>query len=172
VSKASHHTPTMQTADQIISKLDLTPHPSGCSGWFRQVSSSSTTVQTPGGERSASTAIYFLQKSGQKSAFHRQRSDEVFHFYQGVALTIYWIDQKADLHKTVLGMDLGKGEVPQAMIPGDCWFAQRIETGVSGDFCLTGVTVSPGWHLDDMDFLSTEELVEKYPQHQDIIKQF
>eukprot|EP00092_Neocalanus_flemingeri_P016364 GFUD01017713.1.p1 GENE.GFUD01017713.1~~GFUD01017713.1.p1 ORF type:complete len:188 (+),score=47.23 GFUD01017713.1:76-564(+) len=162
----------MQTAEQIISTLDLAPHPSGCTGWFRQTFASSTNVQTPGGERSASTAIFFLQKFGQKSAFHRQRSDEVFHFYQGAALTLYWIDQEGELHKTVLGMDLSKGERPQAVIPAECWFAQRIDGGVKGDFCLTGVTVSPGWHLDDMDFLSTEELVKLYPKHEDIIKEF
>jgi predicted cupin superfamily sugar epimerase len=101
----------MQTADQIISTLDLTPHPSGCSGWFRQTFASSTL--TSGGERTASTAIYFLQKFGQKSAFHRQRSDEVFHFYQGVSLTLYWIDLEGKMNKTVLGLDLSKGERPQ-----------------------------------------------------------
>ena len=60
----------------------------------------------------------------------------------------------------------------QAVIPAECWFAQRIDTGVKGDFCLTGVTVSPGWHLEDMDFLSTDELVKMYPQHEDILKEF
>ena len=103
----------MQTVDQIISDLDLAPHPSGCTGWFRQTFESSTKVQTPGGERAASTAIFFLQKFGQKSVFHRQRSDEVFHFYQGVPLTLHWIDQTGELHKTVLGKDLSKGERPQ-----------------------------------------------------------
>ena len=103
----------MESADQIISSLDLTPHPSGCSGWFRQTFASSTLVQTPSGERTASTAVYFLQKFGQKSAFHRQRSAEVFHFYQGVALTLYWIDPEGGMNKTVLGLNLGKGELPQ-----------------------------------------------------------
>eukprot|EP00092_Neocalanus_flemingeri_P001214 GFUD01001293.1.p1 GENE.GFUD01001293.1~~GFUD01001293.1.p1 ORF type:complete len:200 (+),score=46.87 GFUD01001293.1:90-602(+) len=168
----------MQTAEQIISTLDLAPHPSGCTGWFRQTFASSTNVQTPGGERSASTAIFFLQKFGQKSAFHRQRSDEVFHFYQGAALTLYLIDQEGELQKTVLGMDLSKGERPQAVIPAECWVAQRIDGGVdkeknkNGDFCLTGATVSPGWHLDDKDFLSTEELVKLYPQHTMLILEF
>ena len=51
------------------------------------------------------------------------------------------------------------------------WFAQRIEEGEKGDFCLTGVTVSPGWDLADMDFASTEELVKIFPQHEAIIKE-
>ena len=58
------------------------------------------------------------------------------------------------------------------VIPAECWFAQRIENGVAGDFCLTGARVSPGWHLDDMGFLSTDELVRMYPRHDDIIRDF
>ena len=51
------------------------------------------------------------------------------------------------------------------------WFAQRIEEGEKGDFCLTGVTVSPGWDLADMDFASTEELVKIFPQHEAVIRE-
>merc|ERR1712215_75581 len=106
---------TMQAADHLISTLELVPHPSGCTGWFRQTFASSATVTTPGGERPASTAIYFLQKYGQRSVFHRKRSHEVFHFYQGVALTLYWIDREGALHRTVLGRGIDKGETPQAV---------------------------------------------------------
>ena len=101
------------SAEELITTLDLTPHPSGCSGWFRQTFASPTLVKTPAGERHASTAVYFLQKSGQKSPFHRQRSDEVFHFYQGAALSLYWIDQQGAMNKVVLGSNFSKGEIPQ-----------------------------------------------------------
>merc|ERR1711915_119388 len=100
-------------AEELVAALDLTPHPSGCTGWFRQTFASTTKVQTKGGERTASTSIYFLQKFGQKSSFHRQRSDEVFHFYKGVPLTLYWIDQDGNMNKTILGSDIIKGERPQ-----------------------------------------------------------
>ena len=106
----------MQTPEQIISQLDLAPHPSGCSGWFRQSFTSSTTVQTPAGERTAGTAIYFLQKFGQKSAFHRQTSAEVLHFYHGVPLDLYWIDKKGKMQNAVLGMNINKGEKPHVSI--------------------------------------------------------
>jgi predicted cupin superfamily sugar epimerase len=106
----------MLSPEQIISQLDLAPHPSGCSGWFRQSFTSSTTVQTPAGERAASTAIYFLQKFGQKSAFHRQTSAEVLHFYHGVSLALYWIDKKGKMQNAVLGMNISKGERPQVSI--------------------------------------------------------
>ena len=67
----------MASADEVAKLLDLEPHPSGCTGWFRQTFADPTSVDTPGGERAASTAIYFLQRKGMRSAFHRQRSAEV-----------------------------------------------------------------------------------------------
>merc|ERR1712047_108450 len=84
---------------------------------------------------------------------------QVFHHYMGAPLALYWINSKGELHKAILGKDLEKGQRPQVVMPAEVWFAQRIEEGEKGDFCLTGVTVSPGWDLADMDFASTEELV-------------
>lgn len=34
--------------------------------------------------RSASTAIYYLLRAGERSTWHRIRSDEPWHFYEGV----------------------------------------------------------------------------------------
>lgn len=162
------------TLEDLVSQLQLVPHPSGCTGWFRQTYADPTEVATPGGARAASTAIYFLQRKGQRSAFHRQRSAEVFHHYLGAPLVLYWITEDGEqLGRAVLGKDLAKGQLPQLAVPGEVWFAQRIEEQ-SGeeDYCLTGVTVSPGWALDDMDFLPTEKLVEKYPKHAELIREF
>jgi len=161
----------MSSADEVAKLLELEPHPSGCTGWFRQTFADPTTVDTPGGKRAASTAIYFLQRKGMRSAFHRQRSAEVFHHYTGAPLALYWIDSSGVMNKAILGKDLVKGQLPQVVMPAEVWFAQRIEEGEKGDFCLTGVTVAPGWNLDDMDFSSTEELVKLFPQHELIIKE-
>ena len=67
----------MVSADEVAKFLELEPHPSGCTGWFRQTFADPWSVDTPGGKRAASTAIYFLQRKGMRSAFHRQRSTEV-----------------------------------------------------------------------------------------------
>jgi len=161
----------MAGADEVAKLLELEPHPSGCTGWFRQTFADPMSVDTPGGKRAASTAIYFLQRKGMRSAFHRQRSTEVFHHYIGAPLALYWIDSSGQMNKAVLGKDLAKGQRPQVVIPAEVWFAQRIEEGEKGDFCLTGVTVAPGWNLDDMDFSSTEDLVKLFPQQEHIIKE-
>ena len=70
-------------ADTLIRELDLRPHPEG--GFFRETfRADDLPFELPGrGVRSASTAIYFLLRSGDFSAFHRVRSDEVWHHYAG-----------------------------------------------------------------------------------------
>ena len=97
---------------------------------------------------------------------------QVFHHYRGAPLVLYWLTSSGELGRAVLGQDLAKGERPQIAVPGEVWFAQRIEEGGKGDFCLTGVTVAPGWALEDMDFMDTEELVKIYPKHAAIIREF
>ena len=68
-------------ADDLIRRFDLKPHPEG--GFFAETYRSSARVQRdgePADKRSASTAIYYLLCDGAHSAWHRIRSDEVWHF--------------------------------------------------------------------------------------------
>jgi len=51
------------TADDIIARLKLEPHPEG--GHYRQ------TFRAADGARGASTAIYFLLKAGERSHWHK-----------------------------------------------------------------------------------------------------
>ncbi|HUJ67677.1 MAG TPA: cupin domain-containing protein, partial [Acidimicrobiales bacterium] len=58
-------------ADQVIRALELVPHPEG--GHYRETWADD-----------ASTAIYYLLRSGEESAWHRLRDRaEVWHFYAG-----------------------------------------------------------------------------------------
>ncbi|MDX2259545.1 MAG: cupin domain-containing protein, partial [Hyphomicrobiaceae bacterium] len=54
------------TADEIIATLGLAPHPEG--GHFRETFRDAFAL--PGG-RAASTAIYYLLRAGERSAWHR-----------------------------------------------------------------------------------------------------
>lgn len=78
----------------LIATLGLSPHPEG--GYFRATYRSSQLVkdlpQEFSGPRAASTAIYYLLPAGARSAFHRIRSDEIWHFYKGGPLKIVEID--------------------------------------------------------------------------------
>jgi hypothetical protein len=81
-------------AKELISELDVKPHPEG--GYFREIFRSKHKVQ-PLDERSARSAlttIYFLLTKGQYGRWHWVASDEVWHFYEGDPLELYWIDQR------------------------------------------------------------------------------
>jgi predicted cupin superfamily sugar epimerase len=122
-------------ADAVIATLDLAPHPEG--GYYRQTWADA-----------ASTAIYFLLRDGEQSAWHRVHDRvEVWHFYGGapVELTINAGSPDALSSETVrLGSDLDSGERPQAVVPAGAW--QRART--RGPWSLVGCTVSPPFTFD------------------------
>jgi predicted cupin superfamily sugar epimerase len=76
-------------AEEIIKFLRLQPHPKE-GGFFRETYRSvdpfSNLPNRYRGQRSASTAIYYLLTPDSFSAMHRLASDEIFHFYKGDAV--------------------------------------------------------------------------------------
>ena len=81
--------------DDIIKKFRLQPHPEG--GYFREVYRSKELFQVKNRERNISTAIYYLLEGNDFSAFHRIKSDEIWHFYGGDILEIVEITPKGKL---------------------------------------------------------------------------
>jgi len=71
------------------------------------------------GARAASTAIYFLLEGENFSAFHRLRSDEVWHFYVGATLLVHVINEAGQYSEILLGSDPDAGEVLQAVVKAD-----------------------------------------------------
>ena len=123
------------TADELIQLLQLKPHPEG--GHFRE------TFRDHAGHdgRSRATAIYFLLKQGESSAWHRIDAAEVWHFYTGAPLLLRIASQAGHVEMHWLGADLAAGERPQAVVPPGAW--QSAET--LGDWTLVGCTVAPGF---------------------------
>ena len=119
------------------------------------------------GDRNCSTAIYFLLEQGNFSAFHRIKSDECWHFYAGQTLLIYVIDQEGKLEIIKLGNDILKGEVFQAVVPANSWFAS--EPASTSSYCFVGCTVSPGFDFADFELATKEELSKLYPTETEII---
>jgi predicted cupin superfamily sugar epimerase len=124
------------TADEIIALLGLQPHPEG--GHFRE-----TFRDAPGADgRSASTAIYFLLKRGERSHWHTVDASEIWHWHAGAPLRLSLAATDAGpVTELVLGADFGKGERPQGVVPPHHW--QAAET--LGDWTLVGCTVAPGF---------------------------
>jgi len=159
------------TANYWIEKLELTKHPEG--GFFREIYRSTEIINKKGlplrynSFRSFSTSIYFLLKGSEFSAFHRLKSDEIWHFYDGCPLLIYILTPDGKMATVKLGQNLEKGERFQFAIPKGAWFAAKPEE--KNLFSLLGCTVAPGFDFDDFELAKAEKLAKKYPQHQRLI---
>ncbi|MEJ2054580.1 MAG: cupin domain-containing protein [Calditrichaceae bacterium] len=155
-----------------IRKLNLQKHPEG--GYFRESYRSSGIISAghlPGkynGDRNYSTSIYFLLTSDDFSAFHRLKSDEIWHFYYGSSLTLYRIDSEGMLFKTKMGSNLENAELFQAHIKAGQWFGAKVNEEES--FTLVGCTVAPGFDFSDFELGSRKELIKLYPRHREVIE--
>lgn len=121
------------TADEIIARLGLQPHPEG--GHYRE------TFRADDQPRGASTAIYFLLKAGERSHWHRVDADEVWHHYAGASLELSLSDDGHKVRHLRLGSDFAVGESPQAVVPRHVWQAARS----LGQWTLVGCTVAPAF---------------------------
>jgi uncharacterized protein len=155
-----------------IQKLALQPHPEG--GYYRQSYRADLVLAKESlppqfrGSRPASTGIYFLLEGENFSAFHRLRSDELWHFYIGGPVVVHVIETNGQYFAVQLGSDPEAGEVLQAVVKAGCWFASEVKDGKS--FAVVGCTVSPGFDFDDFEMARREELGRSYPQHREVIE--
>jgi uncharacterized protein len=182
---AARSLPKKTEAKYWIEKLGLEPHPEG--GYFRQTYKSDLIIEASpvappssrllrqGGNpplqrfsRAASTAIYFLLEGEDFSAFHRLRSDELWHFYAGSTLVVHVIDPSGDHSSILLGNNLERGEIFQAVVKAGCWFASEVQDRKS--LALVGCTVAPGFEFEDFELARREELASKFPRHKKLLE--
>ena len=162
----------MKTAEYWLKKLNLEKHPEG--GWFKEVYKSCETLKKEhlherySGPRHTGTSIYFLITDKEFSAFHRIKSDEIWHFYDGSAVTIHMINTDGNYSTVKLGNNFEAGEVFQFTIPHGVWFAGTVDEADS--YALIGCTVSPGFDYDDFELGIREEMMKVFPMHKEIIK--
>jgi uncharacterized protein len=157
----------MLTTESLIAQYKLKTHPEG--GHYLQTYKSDEIIPKASlsnrfkGDRSFSTAIYFLLEGKQFSAFHRIQSDELWHFYTGVGLQVYVIhpDGRGEILK--LGDDLANGYSFQQVVPAGCWFASKPIT--ENGFSFVGCTVAPGFDFVDFELAEKKVLLKEYPQH-------
>ncbi len=162
----------MRNAQYWISHLNLLPHPEG--GHFKEVYRSDEKIKRSSlpdrfpDDRAFSTSIYFLLQKDEFSAFHKIKSDEVWHFYDGDPVSIYMIDDKGKLTTYKLGLSPHNDIMPQVTIPANNWFASE----TTGNFSLVGCTVSPGFDFDDFEMGDRNLLISQNGEHREIIEQY
>ncbi len=148
-----------------IRVLGLARHREG--GYFRETWRSRE--RTAGGA-SLGSAIYFLLEGSDFSAFHRLRSDEIWHHYDGGSLTITMITPDGDLTASRLGRDPGRGESPQVLVPSGTWFAAALDNPAG--FALIGCTNSPGFEYAGWELADPGDLLGAFPRHRAAIERF
>ncbi len=134
---------------ELIDQLALTPHPEG--GYFREIFRSSTIVQSKdkAQERCALTEIFFLLPAGQVSCWHQVSLDEVWHYYEGAPLDLFWFNSGEKAYQHCLLAAVGETSRPVSVVPAGCWQGAR----TTGAYTLVGCTVAPGFEFADFRLL-------------------
>ncbi|HEX4822938.1 MAG TPA: cupin domain-containing protein [Candidatus Polarisedimenticolaceae bacterium] len=140
----------LSRVDQLIRTLELAPHPEG--GFYREIWRSHGRVEPVDarGGRAALTSIYFLLPTGAISRWHRVRSDEIWHHYEGAPLELLLIPANEHrIERAHLG-PLAEGQQPVHGVAAGSWQAARS----LGAYTLVGCAVAPGFEFADFELLS------------------
>ena len=122
----------MKTADRIIKKLELVPHPEG--GHFKESFRDSNV-----------SLIYYLLKKNEKSHWHRLKKNEILHFYYGDPLIIYLSKDGINTEKKILNNV--KNHLSHLVIKNGTWFSME----TNGEFSFIGCTVAPAFDYVDFE---------------------
>lgn len=140
----------MNQVNELIKTHNLLPHPEG--GFFKETYRSEF-----------STGIFYLLEKGQKSSFHRIKSDEMWHFYAGDSLSIVEITHAGTVKETRLDKSN-----PQYVVPANVWFGAYLPDGSS--FAFAGCTVAPAFHFADFEMGDKDKMLKDFPQAKEMIE--
>ncbi len=149
-------------AEEIIRLLGLRKHPME-GGYFVETYRTEETI----GDRSLSTAIYFLLTNETFSEMHRLNKDEIFHFYYGDPVEMLQLYPDGSGEIVTIGNNLAEGELPQAVVPRDVWQGSRLCPG--GSLALMGTTMAPGFDYQDYESGDRARLIASYPNFRELI---
>ena len=129
----------MPDAETIIAALGLQPHPEG--GHYLET----WRAHAPDGGRASGSAIYYLLRAGERSAWHRVDAAEIWHHYAGAPLELRIADGSGEraAQRQVLGTDVAHSQRPQLIVPAGDWQS----AATLGEWTLVGCTVSPAFEF-------------------------
>lgn len=153
----------MTELQQLIENLGLQAHPEG--GFYKETYRSAQTLEWE--DRQLLTSIYFLLTAENVSKFHRIKSDELWYFHAGSPLIVHTLSEKGH-EQHHLGLDLSKGQQPFLWIPKDTIFGSTILNDQG--YSLVSCAVAPGFDFRDFELFERAELLDAFPQHQEIVE--
>ena len=123
--------------------LGMAAHPEG--GWYRETWRHARDIETPNGPRALATSVAFLLLPGERSAWHRVASDELWLWQGGgpLRLTLGGSRPNPVEAESVL---LVAGS--QFLVPAGTWQSAEPE---SGRATLVGCIVAPGFDFADFE---------------------
>ena len=98
------------------------------------------------------------------TAFYRNKN---YHKITDTIEILYF--ENSELRTIQLGNDFQMGQVAQAVIPANVWFASRLVGGIG--YGLVSCTVSPGFDFMDFEMATKQNLVAEFPGFSEIIKE-
>ena len=121
-------------------------------------------------KRNAWSSIYYLLEQEDFSAWHRLKSDEIWHYYDGGSpIDLYVIDEKDELRHFTLGNPAMSEKASfQIVIKAGWWFAAEVRDKKS--FALIGCTVSPAFEYADFELADRQTMIIKYKKHSILIE--
>jgi len=131
----------LDSADAIIARLGLQPHPEG--GHYREMWRDAP----DNGARGAGTAILYLLRADEHSHWHRVDAAECWHWHAGAPLRLRLSADGLAQEDRLLGMDLAAGQLPFALVPTGWWQA----AAPMGGWALVGCTVSPAFAFEGFE---------------------
>jgi predicted cupin superfamily sugar epimerase len=150
---------------ELIDLLELEPHVGG--GYVREIFRSANLIHLQGNqeERKALTTIYYLLGAGEYDRWHQLDSDEVWHYYEGAKLELFWIEPGGEKYTRCLMGEVGDESRPIAVVPGGCWQMAR----TTGEYTLVGCTMGPGFEYDGFRLLrdipkAASEIQHRFPE--------
>lgn len=140
----------MNQIKELVKTHSLLPHPEG--GFYKETYRSEF-----------STGIFYLLEKGQKSSFHRIKSDEMWHFYGGDSISIVEITKLGTIKETILNKNH-----PQYVVAANVWFGAYLPEG--SEFAFTGCTVCPAFNFSDFEMGNIEFMLKEFPEAKDMIE--
>lgn len=124
----------MTSYDDVVKKLDLSPHPEG--GHFRRTYCSSVDAEKG---RATASSIYYLFPKGTKSRWHTIDADELWYWHAGDPLKLSVADKDAQNPQIItMGPDIMKDHKPQHLVPA--WHWQSCQCCTEGEYGWTLVS--------------------------------
>ena len=155
--------------ESIINKLKLQSHIEG--GFYRQTFETSEYTNTCQGKRSLMNTIYYMLTADSPIGYlHRGRNDITHFFHLGAPMNYILLSPHGQIVKVTLGPYQNKGQNLIFTAPGSWWKCSFIKA--DSEFSLISEVVSPGFDFVDHEIAKREFILDKFPEHMNLLKDF